>query len=413
MALEDVANHYLKNYVNKGEDPHPDAQRLFGLKQNRGTGEWYHDPTISQLGRTYTLSDDARIPIKSRVWKDEYDEEGNVKKSPFISRGLRISRLLYQPDIVCGFGDGSVFNQSPEAKAYCKENCSGGYHTPSCSMDKRKIGQYFSTDGNAYEADPVHFINMSHLRMLGGIAGLIRRKEFNADSFVDLMKKASQVTHGRGNRNSDPTSDGRRFHGLRKGGIPLFLQNHINGLMRNVPDYYELDEDSTPVALRESHRQRINELATANYVKCFCPFCSIERGKNLGNAIFDVQHHVEAGTSSVPGIRESYFHVDPGKKSFGFSTSDFPFGRGKPREFGAHGMLFPHRVLLHSRDLEKTIRHYAKHDSEERGGFIGWLRPRTIRIGDMPTRVIGLSPEAIAQRIRGNPDVSGLPIDEE
>jgi hypothetical protein len=406
-AAENVAKHYIRRHIKDGdtEEDHADAVRLFGISRNRNN-EWHYDKSRSLIANTPTLGDDMHIPIQSKVWKPNMLNTGS-----FFKRGQKISDLIAKPEIICGFDPSGEWSQDVRDQSFHKDNCSANAHAPGCNIDRRMIGQYMGDNGNVYMAQPLKVMNEAQSFMRDGITQLLSQNKFDVPSYFDLMKSASQYIHGRFNKASDPTPDGRDYHGIQRGSQPWFGHNHINGLMNNVDDFYEIDPGRAKGKLHESFKRRLGELRTAQYVACFCPYCSIDGQKRLGSQWHDVQHHVATAKSSDPRVVDSFFHLEQNKKgnvvSQGFHLNDLPDDNGAMQHFGEVGKRTPHRVFFHDRDFAKTILHYARHNFDEKRQPSGYLRPRMMRVGNIVTRGFSLSPQNIADNLAINPEVSG------
>lgn len=406
-AAEHVARYYIDRHVKPGdtEEDHSEAVRLFGISRNRN-GDWVYNREHSLLANTPTLGDDMQIPIRSRVWKDT-----SSQKSYNIQRGLKVSSLVYKPETICGFDQSGEWSQDPKDRLFHETNCDSDGHAPGCMIDKRKIGQYKGRNGEIYQAEPLKIMNEAQSFMRQGIVNMLTHHDFNAGDYMGLMKRASQYILGRANKEKDPTTDGRGYHGIAKGAKPWFGQNHINGLINNIHDFYEVDEGRCRKEDIPYFKQRLAELRTAKYTACFCPFCTIDGQKRLGGQWHDVQHHVAAASSEDGRVKDAYFHCVTDKKgrviSRGFHLNDLPDGMGSMQEFGEVGKRTPHRVLFYDRDFKKTIAHYARHNFEEKREPSGWLRPRMMRVGEIVTRGFSLNPQSIADRLAIDPEVTG------
>jgi hypothetical protein len=408
-AAENVARHYIRNYVKPGDtvEDHKEAVRLFGINRSR-LGEWYYDRDRSLLADTPTLGDDMQIPIRSRIWRDPAQGEPSL----FIKRGMKVSHLVYSPSTICGHDATGEWSQDPRDIKFHEDNCSENGHAEGCNIDLREIGQYKDATGKVRKANPLKVMNEAQSYMTAGIADLLRRKAFTSGNYLSLMKGAAQYIHGRINKPSDPTPDGREYHGIANGAKPWFGENHVNGLVNNIPDFYEVDEGRVQKSLGflETQKNRLKQLKTANYVCCFCPYCSIDGQKRLGSQWQDIQFHEQAGKNDDHRIRDSYFHCEKDKKgnviSQGFHLYDLPNGMAM-QDLGEQEKRTPHRVFFGDRDFEKTIRHYARHAVEETRNITGYLRPRISRIGEIPNRGFTINPESIASNLAINPDVAG------
>ena len=75
-AAEKAANHYIGS-LGEGEEPNPDAVRLFGLKQSK-KGDWYHSRAHSQLANVKTASDYMTVAVRNKTTGKSYKLEQGI-----------------------------------------------------------------------------------------------------------------------------------------------------------------------------------------------------------------------------------------------------------------------------------------------------------------------------------------------
>jgi len=354
-----AAKSYIKSLA-PGEQPHPDAVSLFGLKKNR-LGQWSHDRGSSRLANVNTLADYAETPVipKARSGMTGYSSDFRFGVKPNLT-----------------IGDGIL---APHMHIGYKTNEESG------EIEPITAGEYQSR-GKKYTAQPVKTIGAAKQYREGLIERLFNsgRDVTGKDYWEEVHKPATLLTHGRRITENDPATEGsenKNWHGFGPEGSPLHAQLQINPVVQTmcnhtILDHEELGREEDVVKrfgegsaskkalkslgeLKASKAQLLEDGKTANFVMCHCPHCAVDQQANGFNSIFDMQHHQKAATHEDKKIREAYFKGYP---------VPIHSELGRISDLGPVGKLCHHRTFAGTASYNRFVSHILKFHKERKEG---------------------------------------------
>jgi hypothetical protein len=289
-AARKAAEHYMGS-LEEGEEPNPDAVRLFGLKKTQ-KGDWVHDRNRSQLANVNSLGKYLNVNVKNKTTGLKYK----------LAQGFATPTMVIGPD----------------------ENGNMDYRA-------KRAGEYKNVKtGERLFASPLTAMGQSHIETVMRVNRLKRSGVTDPQQWRDEMKKANQTAHG------VKSKDGS-YEGLRPGGRTLDLHHHVNHTVNNLCEAHDATDNPDDQKLIEQGK-------TARFVKCFCPYCTLNKHANIANQIYDMQFHEEAARKTQdPKIRAAYFAGFPVSKDAG--------------ELGTVGRRAHHRVLEGTKAESTIIKH--------------------------------------------------------
>jgi hypothetical protein len=357
IAAKKVATTYLKN-LKDGEDPHPDAVKLFGIVKNRDN-KWVYNPDLSKIGHVNSLGDYMSLPVRSKTYKG----------SPNEARNLTIGTGIRQPELVIG----------PDESGEMRYNSNG-------KLMGKRAGEYVDKkSGKTFLANPLKAMGQAQFEIENDYARLINSGETDIKKYFDVSAKNSQRHHGRKVSDKDPAVEGAEnpnWHGLAKGSKPLMLHTHVDSVVNNMANYHDLDTDRLPENekndpnwmmndpttgkqhfvkhdpwLVNQMQDRLNDAKTARFSKCNCPSCVLDNSVHPENQYWDMQHHKAAATSNDPKVRAAYF-------------AGFPVGQsnelGRMDDMGKVAKFCHHRIFWPTDSAKRYIKHVVQFNEDEK-----------------------------------------------
>jgi len=320
-AVKNAAGVYLKKHREAhGPDAEPseDAQRLFGIVKHPQTGEWHHDPAYAAIRHTNTLADYMELPLVSKTW----GRHPNAPKNVVLGNGIRT------PSMPVGYD----------------ENGEGVM-----------AGSYKWSNGKKDLAKPLELIGTADALRRHAYRDLVNKGVTDKGKYWDRLKGLTHLVHGRKVTDKDPLPENETergsWHSLGENGEPMHLHLHVQHVVHNMANNYDIDEQRLPKGpdglddqdALEHAKNMLDDARTSRFTMCNCPHCAINLSTEPASSVWDTQHHDAAASSKDPLVREAYFH-----------ENSFPMGKddqiGKMSDLGEVGKRCHHRIFWSNND---------------------------------------------------------------